>query len=45
VHSTEPIWSVRVDLDWRALGVVDAGTMVWFWVGPHAEYEALLKRS
>ena len=44
VHDTEPIYSARVDLDWRALGVLEAGSVVWFWVGPHDEYDALLKR-
>jgi hypothetical protein len=44
VHETEPIYSARVDLDWRALGVLHADTVVWFWVGPHAEYDLLLKR-
>jgi hypothetical protein len=43
VHPTEPIYSVRVDLDWRAVGVLDDDTVIWFWVGPHAEYEALLR--
>jgi hypothetical protein len=44
VHNTEPIYSARVDLDWRALGVLEGGTVVWFWVGPHDEYDALLRR-
>jgi hypothetical protein len=44
VHDTEPIYSARVALDWRALGVLEGDTVVWFWVGPHDEYEALLKR-
>jgi hypothetical protein len=44
VHDTEPIYSARVGLDWRALGVLDGGTVVWFWVGAHDEYDALLKR-
>jgi len=43
VHATQPIYSVRVDLDWRALGLVEGDTVVWFWVGPHGEYERLLK--
>lgn len=42
VHSQLPIYSVRVDLDWRAVGVLEGDTMIWFWVGPHREYEALL---
>ena len=44
VHDTEPIYSARVDLDWRAVGVLEKDTVVWFWVGPHDEYIALLKR-
>jgi len=42
VHDTLPIYSVRIDRDWRALGVVRDATMVWFWIGPHGEYEKLL---
>lgn len=45
VHATEPIFSARVDLDWRAHGVLDDDTIVWFWVGLHDEYDALLKRT
>jgi hypothetical protein len=44
VHDTKPVCSARVDLDWRAPGVFEADTVVWFWVGPHDEYAALLKR-
>jgi hypothetical protein len=44
VHETEPIYSARVDLDWRAVGVLDGDTVVWFWVGPHDQYAELLKR-
>lgn len=43
VHDTRPIFSARVDLDWRAVGVLRGDTMVWFWVGPHRDYEKLLK--
>jgi hypothetical protein len=43
VHSTLPIYSARVDLDWRAVGVLQDGTLVWFWVGSHQAYEALLR--
>jgi hypothetical protein len=44
VHSTLPIYSVRIDRDWRAVGTVHQGEMVWFWIGPHDEYERLLSR-
>ena len=35
VHATLPIYSARVDLDWRAVGVLNDGTLIWFWVGSH----------
>ena len=44
IHSSQPIYSVRIDLDWRALGLMEGDTMIWFWVGPHSEYERLLKK-
>ena len=43
VHSRLPIYSARVDLDWRAVGTLEHDTLVWFWVGPHPQNEALLK--
>ena len=42
VHSTLPVYSVRIDRDWRAVGTLQEGAMVWFWIGPHHEYERLL---
>lgn len=44
VHATLPIYSVRIDLDWRAVGVVQGDAMVWFWIGSHADYERLLAK-
>jgi hypothetical protein len=41
VHVTEPIYSVRITLDYRAVGVVDGAEIVWFWIGPYREYELL----
>jgi hypothetical protein len=36
-------WSVRVGLRYRALAVpVDEG-MLWFWIGTHADYDALIR--
>ena len=43
-HSTLPVYSVRIDLDWRAVGVLQEGLVVWFWVGPHREYDRLLTK-
>ena len=44
VHPTRPIFSARVGLGYRALGVRDAGDIVWFWIGSHAEYDRLVSR-
>ncbi len=37
-------WSARVGLDYRALAAPVAGGLLWFWIGPHANYEHIIKR-
>jgi hypothetical protein len=44
IHSTRPIFSVRISIDYRAVGIVEGNEITWFWIGPHAEYDNLLKR-
>lgn len=39
INSQENIWSVRVSLAVRAVGVMDGDTVTWFWIGSHDEYE------
>ena len=36
-------WSVRVGLRYRALAVETDGKLVWFWIGSHADYDAISK--
>lgn len=36
-------WSVRVGLHYRALAVEEAGTLIWVWIGSHAEYDKLIR--
>jgi len=43
VHPDPPVFSVRISLGYRALGVKEGDTMVWFWIGSYAEYDLLLK--
>jgi len=43
IHATLPIWSVRVGLHYRVVGVVHDEKMLWFFVGTHAEYDRLIK--
>jgi hypothetical protein len=35
-------WAVRLGLHYRALAVEQEATIVWFWIGPHAEYDRLV---
>jgi len=44
VHTREPIYAVRVGIEWRALGLREDDTIYWFWIGPHAEYDRLLRQ-
>ena len=39
INSEENIWSVRVTLGYRVVGVLDEDTVTWFWIGNHDEYE------
>jgi hypothetical protein len=40
--ASEDVWSVRFGIHWRALGVREGGTMIWFWIGSHADYDRLI---
>ena len=46
VDAEENIWSARVDLSYRALCIKteqnSETVYVWFWIGPHDEYERLI---
>lgn len=42
VHPDPPVYSARVGISYRALGVRDGDTIVWFRIGSHAEYDQLL---
>ena len=39
INDKENVWSVRLSLDYRAIGVLDGDTITWFWVGNHNDYE------
>jgi hypothetical protein len=32
-----------VGIGYRAVGVVDGDTVIWFWIGSHADYDKLLE--
>ncbi|PSB35097.1 ParE family toxin-like protein [Chlorogloea sp. CCALA 695] len=39
INSEEGIWSVRVTLSYRAIGILEGDTVTWFWIGSHDDYE------
>lgn len=39
INREENIWSVRITLNYRALGIMDGDTVTWFWIGTHDDYE------
>ncbi len=42
VHSDPEVYSARVSISYRAVGVIDEDTIVWFWIGSHADCDQLL---
>ena len=44
VHPSRPVYSARINRDYRAVGVLNGDTIVWFWIGAHSEYERIISR-
>jgi hypothetical protein len=44
VGKRQPAYAVRVGIGWRALGLLQGDTVVWFWIGSHADYDKLVQR-
>ena len=44
VHSTKPVYSVRINVEYRAVGIQNENEMIWFWIGSHENYTKLLSR-
>lgn len=42
IHSTIPVYSVRISLSYRAIGKLEKDTMIWFWIGNHNDYDNLI---
>jgi len=42
IHKSRPIYSVRIGLAWRSIGVKQSGKMIWFWIGSHSDYDKLI---
>jgi hypothetical protein len=44
IHTRDPIYAARIGIHWRALAVMRDDAAVWFWIGPHSEYDTLVSR-
>jgi len=44
IHPTRPIYSVRIGLNYRAVGIREGEDMIWYWIGSHAEYDKLIQQ-
>ncbi len=40
----QSLWSIRINDNYRALGLREGDLIVWFWIGTHAEYDRLIAR-
>jgi hypothetical protein len=44
VSQQQSIYSVRISLNYRCLGLLDSDHIYWYWIGTHDEYDDLLRR-
>lgn len=44
VSQRQPIYSARISLNYRVLGLLESNRIYWYWIGAHDEYDELLKR-
>jgi mRNA-degrading endonuclease RelE of RelBE toxin-antitoxin system len=44
VTQRQQIYSARVSLNYRVLGLLESEHIYWYWIGAHDEYDELLKR-
>ncbi|MBX3036465.1 MAG: hypothetical protein KF758_06095 [Anaerolineales bacterium] len=44
IHSTRPIYSVRIGRSYRAVGILEENDIIWYWIGSHADYDKLIQQ-
>ena len=43
VHPRRPVYSVRISLGYRAVGILEKGEVTWDWIGSHADYDKFVR--
>jgi hypothetical protein len=44
IHTVKPIYSARIGLHWRAIGVRSGETIIWYWIGSHSDYNKIISQ-
>lgn len=44
VHADPPTYSARVGISYRVVGVLERDTIIWFWIGSHADYDRVIEQ-
>ena len=44
ISQRQAIYSVRIGIGYRALGLREEDHINWFWIGSHSDYDGLLRR-
>ncbi len=44
IDHEENIWSLRISLNYRAIGIFEGDMVTWFWIGNHDDYERLITK-
>lgn len=42
IDEQQSVYSVRIGIGYRALGRLVEDEIVWFWIGPHSEYDRMV---
>jgi hypothetical protein len=45
IAGRENLVSARIGRGWRVVGAREGELVVWFWIGPHHEYEKVIGRG
>lgn len=42
ININKSVYSIRIGLNWRALGIKEDNILAWFWIGSHSDYDQLI---
>ena len=45
VRNDPPLFSARIGMSYRAVGIRAGDTIVWYWIGSHSAYDQLLTQT